>query len=151
MSSAFRPDMDHLFSKKLELGHISKVDSKRRCVHPIDRVPKKDSGKSRLITDCSRPYGSSLDDHIMRDLVSFRMNSIANALLFSSPNGFYLIVYIETAWRWVPVFPPHRELQGFRWMYGIQDSSRYDYYVDNRLCFGLPPPHLFSTDSLTLA
>ena len=25
--------MDHLFSKEIELGHISKVDSKPRCVH----------------------------------------------------------------------------------------------------------------------
>ena len=29
--------------------------------------------------------------------------------------------------------PPQkkRELQGFRWMFGTQDSSRYNYYVDN--------------------
>lgn len=137
--------MDLLFSQELALGRISKVDSKPRCVHPIGRVPKKDSGKSRPITDCSRPFGYSLNDRIKRDLISFRMNSIDDAVSFSSPYCFYSIVDIESAWRWVPVFPPHRELQGFRWMFGKHDSSRYDYYVDNRLCFGLScAPSIFN-------
>ena len=39
-------------------------------MHRIGRVPKKDSGKPRPITDCSRPYGSALNDHIKNDLVS---------------------------------------------------------------------------------
>ena len=88
----FKPEMDLLFSQELTLGRISKVDSKPRCVHPIGRVPKKDSGKSRPITDCSRPFGKSLNDHIKQDLNSFRMNSIDDAVSFSSPYCFYWIV-----------------------------------------------------------
>ena len=71
------------------------------------------------------------------DLESFRMNSIDSAVSFSTPYCFYSIVDIESAWRWIPVFPPHRELHGFRWMFGTHGSSQYNYYVDNRLCFGL--------------
>ena len=63
---------------------------------PIGRVPKNNSDKTRPITDCSRPYGSSLNDHIKRDLVSFRMNSVDNAVLFSSPNCFHSIVDIKS-------------------------------------------------------
>ena len=137
--------MDSLFSKELALGRISMVQTKPRCVHPTGRVPKKDSGKSRPITDCSRPHGISLNDHIKRDLESFRMNSIDSAVSFSTPYCFYSIVYIESAWRWIPVFPPHPELQGFRWMFGTHDSSQYHYYVDNRLCFGLScAPFIFN-------
>ena len=55
----------------------------------------------------------------------------------STDNCLYAIVDIESAWRWVPVFPPHRELQGFRWMFGPHDPSLYEYFVDNRLCFGV--------------
>ena len=91
------------------------VQTKPRCVHLIGRVPKKDSGKSRPITDCSRPHGISLNDHIKRDLESFCMNSIDSAVSFSTPYCFYSIVDVESAWRWIPVFPPHRELRGFRW------------------------------------
>ena len=65
------------------------------------------------------------------------MNSIDTAVSESTDNCFYAIVDVESAWRWVPVFPPHRELQGFRWMFGPHDPSRYKYFVDNRLCFGV--------------
>lgn len=125
--------MDHLFLKELELHCISKIDSKPYCVHSIARVAKKDSHKFRHITDCSSLYGSSLNNHIKGDLVSFHLNSIDKEMLFSSPNCFYSIVDIESAWRYVPVFPPHKELKGFHWIFGTQDSSRYNYYVDNRL------------------
>ncbi|CAH3160953.1 unnamed protein product, partial [Porites lobata] len=70
----FKPKMDSLFTKELALGRISMVQTKPRCVHPIGRVPKKDSGKSHPITDCSRPHGISLNDPIKRELESFRMN-----------------------------------------------------------------------------
>jgi len=106
--------MDSLFTKELALGRISMVQTKLRCVHPIGCVTKKDSGKSRPITDCIRPHGISLNDHIKRDLESFRMNSIDSTVLFSTPYCFYSIVDIESAGRWIPVFPPHRELLGFR-------------------------------------
>ena len=44
-----------------------------------------------------------------------------------------------------PPPPPYRELQGFRWMFGTQDSSRCNYYVDNWLCFGLScAPSIFN-------
>ena len=137
--------MDDLFLKELYLGRISQVSSKPRCVCAIGRVLKKDSGKSRPITDCSRPLGRSLNDYIQRDLESFRMNSIDNAVAMSVPGCFYSIVDIESAWRWVPVFPPHRELQRFRWMFGPHNPSQYQNFVDNRLCFGLScAPSIFN-------
>ena len=118
----FKPEMDSLFTKELALGRISLVPIKPCCVHPNGRVPKKDSGKSHPITDCS-PHGISLNDHIKCDLESFRMNSIDSAVSFSTPYCFYSIIDIESAWRWIPVFLPHRELQGFHWKFGTQDSS----------------------------
>ena len=86
---------------------------KPRCVYTIARVPKKDSGISCPITDFSCPLDRFLNDYIKCELESFRMNSIDNAIAMSEPGYFYSIVDIESAWRWVPVFPPHRELQGF--------------------------------------
>ena len=113
------------------------VQTKPRCIHLIGRVPKKDSGKPRLITDCSRPHGISLNDHIKRDLESFCMNSIDSAVSFSTPYCFYSIVDIESAWCWIPDFPSHRELQGFRRVFSTHVSSQYNYYGNNRLCLGL--------------
>ena len=93
----FKPEMDEFFRKELSLGHISRVANKPQCIHPIGCIPKKDSGKSRQITDCSRPHGSSLNDHIKRELESFRMNSINTAVSFSLSNCSYAIVDIESA------------------------------------------------------
>ena len=45
----FKPEMDSLFTKELALGHISMVQTKPCCVHPIGHVPTKDSGKFRPI------------------------------------------------------------------------------------------------------
>jgi len=43
------------------------------------------------------------------------------------------------------VFPPHRELQGFRWMFGPHNPSQYQYFLNNRLCFGLScAPSIFN-------
>ena len=100
----FKPEMDELFPKGVSLGRISRVANKPQCIHPIGRVPKKESEKSRQVTDCSRPHGFSLNDYIKRDLESFRMNSIDTALSFSSSSCVYAIVEIESTWRWVPVF-----------------------------------------------
>jgi len=72
----FKPETDELFLKELSLGRISWVASKLQCILPIGRFPEKNSGKSRLITNCSQPHGFSLNDHIKRDLESFRMNYI---------------------------------------------------------------------------
>lgn len=75
----FKPDMGRLFSQELTLGRISQVDIKPRCVHPMGRVPKEDSGESRPITDCSHPYGSSLNVRQTRFLalqLIFRQNAV---------------------------------------------------------------------------
>ena len=64
------------------------------------------------------------------------MNSMDTAVSFSSHNCFYALVDIKSAWRWVPIYPPHCELQGFCWMFGELDPSHYEHFVENRLCFG---------------
>lgn len=66
-----KPEMDQRFLNELALSRISCVTTKPKCIHPIGRVPKKDSGKSCPITDCSQPPGTSLNDYIKRDLESF--------------------------------------------------------------------------------
>ena len=120
------------------------VQAKPRCVHRIGRAPKKDSGKSRPITDCSRPHGISLNDHIKRDLEYLHEFNWQCGVIF------YTLLLLLDSWYWIclaldPGFPPHRELQGFRWMFGTHDSSQYNYYVDNRLCFGFScAPFIFN-------
>lgn len=93
----FKPEMDDIFLKELDLGRVCPVATKPRYIHSIDRVPKQDSDESRPITDYSRPHGLSVNDPIKPDLESFGMNSIDTAVSFSSRHCYYAIVDIESA------------------------------------------------------
>lgn len=92
--------MDQLFLNELALGRISRVSTKPKCIHLIGHVPKKDLGKSCLITDCSRPPETPLNDYIKHCLESFLMSSIDTAVSVSTDNclpgdgrpSFHLIV-----------------------------------------------------------
>jgi hypothetical protein len=63
-------------------------------------------------------------------------------LTFSSPDCYFSVVDIESAYRWVPIYPAHRELQGFAWKFEGEEQSSY--YSDNFLSFGIKiAPNLF--------
>ena len=67
----------------------------------------------------------------------------------STPNCFYAIIDIKSAYRWVPIYPPHRQLQGFRWSFYPDQPAQY--YVDNFLCFGLAnAPSIFNRISQSI-
>lgn len=108
--------IDQYFLKKLELGRISKRDRKPRRVHAIGTVLKKGTNKYRLITDCGRPFADCQNSHIKSE--QFTFDSIDDAPNASTPSCYYAVVNIESAFRHVPVFSPHRELQGFSWGFG---------------------------------
>ena len=59
----FKPNMDGIFLKELDLGRISRYATKPWCIHSIGRVPNKNLGESRPFMDCSRPHGFCLNDH----------------------------------------------------------------------------------------
>ena len=107
----------------------------------------------------------SLEDQTLRHF-SRATNFFQSYPLLKLPNHMRFVLH-ELSWKRVVVFfselfsldcwyritlalgpdvpPPHRELQGFRWMFGTQDSSRCNYYVDNWLCFGLScTPSIFN-------
>ena len=63
------------------------------------------------------------------------------------PDCFFATVDIKSAYRWVPVYPPHRTLQGFRWAF----NGSYKFFTDNFLCFGLKnAPSIFHRISCAL-
>ena len=79
----------------------------------------------------------------------FCFESIDDALQMSSPNCFFAVVDIKAAYRSVPVFPPHRQLQGFRWQFNGENEEHF--YIDNFLCFGLAnAPSIFNRISAAI-
>ena len=131
----WKPKLDALFQRELNEGYISQVDYKPLRINSIGAVEKQDMGDPRPITDMSRPLGDSVNEQITCD--SFKFKSVDDAINLMQPNCFFAVVDLKSAYRHVPIKRDQATLQGFRWMFGDQDNSKYMYFVDNRLCFGL--------------
>ena len=129
------------------MQRFTQVDSKPRRIQAIGAVPKKDSRTPRPITDCSRPLHDSLNSYLTAE--SFTFDSMDDVVDLSFPFSFYAVVDIKSAYRWVPISPAHRTLQGFRWSF---DDGPELFYVDNFLCFGLSiAPSIFQRISTAVA
>lgn len=135
-ASALEPlvksQLDQIFLQKLADGKISVADHKPLRVNAIEAVSKSGSGKPRPITNCSRPASNSVNSYMHPE--SFKFETLDDAIALSTPLCFYGVVDIQAAFRSVPVFPPNRELQGFRWDF---DGTGEKLFRDNFLCFGL--------------
>ena len=129
-----KPKLDKLLKDEISSGKISKCNKKPRCIHAYGAVPKKNSDKLRPITDCSRPFGHSLNDHISYGKMRYKTVDFASK--FIKKGVFFASVDIRAAYRSVCIRPEHRCLQGLKWQFGKLDKSKYEYYVDNFLCFG---------------
>ena len=103
-------------------------------------IPKKASGKWRLIVDLSTPHGASVNDGISRefaflsyvsvDMIADRVRSLRVGTLMAKLD-------IQSAFRIVPVHPADRLLLGMEW--------NGNWYVDAVLPFGLrSAPKLFN-------
>ena len=109
-------------------------------------MPKTGSIVPHPITDCSRPLYDPLNSYIVAERFSF--DSIETAVSLSTPNCYYSIADIKSAYRHVPIFPPHRQLQGIRWSF---DGKHEEFFVDNFLCFGLShAPSIFDKLSCSI-
>lgn len=98
-------------------------------------------GDYRLITDCSRPEGLSINSHmdITAQQFSFTTVDFIQGLFY--PGYYSATVDIQSVYRSISVNPEHWGLQGVRWSF--PDGEKY--LVDTRLCFGLKSaPFIFT-------
>lgn len=106
------------------------------CVHAIGAVSKKD-GSLRPITDCKRPINKSINNFMSTTALPFHFQTLDYVANVIKPDCFLAVVDISSAYRAVPIYPPHRKYHGFEW------GGRY--YTDNRLSFGLKcAPYIFT-------
>ena len=79
----------------------------------------------------SRPLNSSVNYYTSCE--SYRYKTIDDAIALMHPGCYFATVDIKSAYHWVPVYPPHRTLQGFRWAF----NGSYKFFTDNFLFFSL--------------
>lgn len=132
----FAIDMQLNVAAELAQQKIALSDGIPHCVHAIGAVEKKD-GSLRPITDCKRPINSSINNFMSTTALPFHFQTLDYVADVIRPGGFLAVVDISSAYRSVPIFPPHRRYHGFKW----GDA----YYTDNRLSFGLKcAPYIFT-------
>lgn len=106
---------------------------------------KKKDGSLRPITDCRRPLGTLINNHMETTCREFRYKTVDCASAMMTPGCYMASLDIASAYRTVPVFPDHWRYQGVRWSFDNQCSS---YLIDTHLCFGIRcAPYIFSTIS----
>ncbi|XP_069142117.1 uncharacterized protein [Argopecten irradians] len=99
---------------------------------PIGVVPKKESGKYRMIHHLSHPKGISINDGITEEASTVSYANISDAIDHIKSLGQFAFLSktdIESAFRIVPIHPAARHLLGFKW--------NGELYFDNCLPMGL--------------
>ena len=93
----------------------------------------KDNGKVRLIHDCSRPEGHSVNSYATTS--HFKYQTVDDVVQMLPKNGFMAKIDLSSAYRSVPIHPYCYELMGLSWVF--EGDSKPTFIVDTRFAFGL--------------
>ena len=112
-------------------GNYIVTNEKPIIVSAIGAIPKPNSNEVRLIHDCSRPVGSSVNDFASSDPLKYQ--NLDEAVKMSSPNCFYAKLDLKSAYRSVNIHPDDYKLTGLKWCF---NESETKYMYDTKLPFG---------------
>ena len=116
---------------ELDNGRYQITSSKPTIVSALGAIPK-EGNKIRLIHDCSRPEGFSLNSFAETDPVRFQ--SVSEAASKIKPNYFMAKIDLESAYRSVPIHEDDYQSTGLKWWF--KGDSAPTYLYDTRLPFG---------------
>ena len=124
--------MEDQILKELHNNRYQIVDNKPALISALGAIPKSGTREVRLIHDCSRPAGASLNDFAHND--KFHYQSIQDAVDIISPNCYLAKLDLANAYRSVRIHPSNYIATGLKWYFGNDISPSY--MVDTRLPFG---------------
>ena len=132
LDEEFKAQMDANIQYELSRDKVSIADGTPHCIHALGAV-RKSSGKLRPITDCKRPLGISINNHMHTTCFEFSYTHIDEVTDALTEGAFMAVLDIKSAYRSVNVNPLHRTYQGFQWEW----EGVHTHFTDNCLCFGL--------------
>ena len=140
ISGDAREFVQRQIQEELEQNKYLKVDIQPHCVHALGAIPKND-GSYRIITDCKRPLGSSINNYMSETFATFSYKRIDDVVALLSPGAFMATVDIASAYRSISVHPEQWRYQGVAW----PSFSQLEFMLDTRICFGLrSAPYLYT-------
>jgi len=117
--------------QELSQGNYVATDVRPTIVSSLGAVPKSDSD-IRVIHDCSRPAGLSVNDYVTTNAVTY--DTIDKAMANLPPGGFMAKLDLKNAYRSVPVHPDCYPALGMQWQFSGEDHVTYMF--DTKLPFG---------------
>ena len=116
--------------REIECGNYVLCDKPPQIVSPMAAIPKPD-GEVRLIHDCSRPTGQSVNDYCSIDW-SQRFARIDDAADLITEKCYFAKVDLKSAYRSVGISEHSQQVTGFSWQF---KGKKY-YFRDTKLPFG---------------
>ena len=132
--------VDNLIKSELLQGKYVRSNNVPKCIHALGAIPKPD-GKFRPITDCRRPIGLSINNHMNLTCETFSYNSVDNVCTLLEKGCYMATVDISASYRSISVNPSQWTFQGIRWNFKGEDIM----LMDTHICFGgKNSPYLFT-------
>ena len=125
------PKVDEAIQTEIAHGRYKVVTSPPNIISPLGAIVKASGNGIRLIHDCSRPAGRSLNDYATRDSIHFQ--TLDDARRFITPGCWMAKVDLESAYRSVKIHPSNYTATGLAWKFADKDEILL---VDTRLPFG---------------
>ena len=144
---AIAPAVEKQIFKEIDNDCYVICDSPAHIVSSLGAI-RKSNGGVRLIHDCSRPYGSSLNSYATTH--KFKYETVDKAMELLPPGGFMAKVDLSSAYRVAPIHPDCYAATGLHWTF--TGNSTPTYMIDTRLPFGASKsPEIFQrlTSSVT--
>ena len=118
--------------KEIQVGHYVSRDTPASpdVVRPMAAIPKPD-GEVRLIHDCSRPSGKSVNDYCSSEWKQ-KFSRVDDASSMMSEGCFFAKVDLKSAYQSVRLSEHSQKVTGLKWNFNGTDV----YLKDTRLCFG---------------
>jgi len=127
----YRHAVESQILEELEEGRYIFSKIQPSIVSALGAIPKKQGGV-RLIHDCSRPAGNSVNDNSLRE--KFKYQNIQDAIDMVSPGDFMAKVDLKSAYRSVKVNRSEFSRLGIHWTF--EGAVHPTYMVDTCLPFG---------------
>ena len=105
--------------KEIQAGHYVFCDNPTDVVSPMAAIPKSD-GEMRLIHNCSRPSGKSVNDYCLSEWKQ-KFSRVDDASSMMSEGCFFAKVDLKSAYRSVRLSEHSQTVTGLKWNFNGTD------------------------------
>ena len=107
--------VDEQIRTEIDNGRYVISEKRPTIISALGAIPKKDSSEVRLIHDCSRPVGASLNELASKDSVKYQ--TLEEAISLTKPDFYFAKVDLKSAYRSVKIHPSNFHLTGLKWSF----------------------------------